>query len=94
MLALSEDERAELLGHLKAKWAQLNTAFQKLPFMVDTPAKVRREGGRLMQSEQARSCGYCTCGCRRAEGQQLGSSLRAAAACSVWQQRCGRLAAA
>jgi hypothetical protein len=33
-MALSEGERAELLGHLKAKWAQLNTAFQKLPFMV------------------------------------------------------------
>ena len=38
-------ERNELLRHLKIKWATVNTAYQKLTFTLDTPAKQKRKEG-------------------------------------------------
>lgn len=32
-------ERDEILRHLKLKWASVNTAYQKMTFTLDTPAK-------------------------------------------------------
>jgi hypothetical protein len=40
---MSSSERQELLRHLKVKWATVNTAYQKLPFSLDTPAKQKRK---------------------------------------------------
>ncbi|CAG9463639.1 unnamed protein product [Pedinophyceae sp. YPF-701] len=40
---LEPDERGKLLRHLKIKWAQVNTAYQKMTFTLDTPAKRRRK---------------------------------------------------
>ncbi len=53
VMALSGGEREELLGHLKAKWATLNAAFQALPFTTDTPAKARRKEALEAQLAQA-----------------------------------------
>ena len=39
---MSENERQQLLCDLKTKWATVNTAYQKLPFSLDTPAKMKR----------------------------------------------------
>lgn len=39
---MPEAERAELLAHLKAKWAALNAAYLKLGFVADTASKVKR----------------------------------------------------
>ena len=40
---VSGEERDELLRHLKIKWAQVNTAYQKMTFTLDTPAKQKRK---------------------------------------------------
>ena len=40
---LSQDERANLLRHLKEKWASVNTGYQKMTFTLDTPAKQERK---------------------------------------------------
>lgn len=41
---MSEDERQDLLHHLKTKWAEINQAYQtKLSFVLDTPAKRNRK---------------------------------------------------
>ncbi|DBA96235.1 hypothetical protein WJX82_001012 [Trebouxia sp. C0006] len=40
---MSEGERQQLLHDLKTKWATVNTAYQKLPFSLDTPAKMKRK---------------------------------------------------
>ncbi|KAK9829958.1 hypothetical protein WJX72_008869 [[Myrmecia] bisecta] len=40
---VSEEERQQLLRHLKTKWATVNAAYQKLPFSLDTPAKQKRK---------------------------------------------------
>lgn len=40
---LMPDEKAELLRHLKSKWASVNQAYQKISFTLDTPAKKQRK---------------------------------------------------
>mmetsp|Transcript_10509 Transcript_10509/g.28765 ORF Transcript_10509/g.28765 Transcript_10509/m.28765 type:complete len:246 (-) Transcript_10509:679-1416(-) len=40
---LSEDERQELLRHLKRKWASVNTAYQKQPLSMDSDQKKHRK---------------------------------------------------
>jgi ADP-glucose pyrophosphorylase len=40
---LSQEEREELLGHLKSKWSTVNTAYQKMTFTLDTPTKKTRK---------------------------------------------------
>ncbi|KAK9833744.1 hypothetical protein WJX74_004757 [Apatococcus lobatus] len=40
---MSMQEREELVGQLKEKWAVVNEAYQKLPFSLDTPTKKRRK---------------------------------------------------
>lgn len=40
---MSEQERQMLLGHLKIKWSSVNTAYQKLPFTLDTPSKKKKK---------------------------------------------------
>jgi len=40
---ISHDERAQMLKHLKLKWASVNAAYQKLTFTLDTPAKTKRK---------------------------------------------------
>lgn len=40
---LDEVERTELLAHLKTKWGSINTAYQKMTFTLDTPAKQKRK---------------------------------------------------
>lgn len=40
---LEEAERKELLAHLKTKWDTINTAYQKMTFTLDTPAKQKRK---------------------------------------------------
>jgi ADP-glucose pyrophosphorylase len=40
---LSQEERDELLGHLKSKWSICNTAYQKMTFTLDTPTKKKRK---------------------------------------------------
>lgn len=42
-MKLTVEERTELLRHLKTKWADVNKAFQKLTFTLDTPAKKKRK---------------------------------------------------
>ena len=42
-VAMSKEERAELLALLKGKWGVLNAAFQRLPMTLDTPSKRRRK---------------------------------------------------
>ena len=42
---LDEEERLEILMHLKEKWGKLNEAYQKLTFTLDTPAKQKRKEG-------------------------------------------------
>lgn len=39
---MSEDERGELLRHLKLKWAALNAEYQKLGFVMDIGSKIKR----------------------------------------------------
>ncbi|KAF8059723.1 hypothetical protein HT031_005131 [Scenedesmus sp. PABB004] len=39
---MSEEERGELLRHLKMKWAAVNAEYQKLGFVMDIGSKVRR----------------------------------------------------
>ncbi|GHP09440.1 hypothetical protein PPROV_000817500 [Pycnococcus provasolii] len=43
MQPMDEEDRLELLGHLKEKWGKLNEAYQKLTFTLDTPAKQKRK---------------------------------------------------
>ena len=40
---LSEDERNQLLTHLKCKWEEVNSVYQKMTFTLDTPAKQKRK---------------------------------------------------
>lgn len=41
---MAEEERQQLLHHLKTKWAEINSAYQtKLSFVLDTPAKKTRK---------------------------------------------------
>ncbi len=40
---MSAEERAELLAHLKVKWSSVNSAYQKMTFTLDTPAKQKRK---------------------------------------------------
>lgn len=43
-MEMSEDERQDLLHHLKIKWAEINQAYQtKMSFVLDTPAKKSRK---------------------------------------------------
>jgi hypothetical protein len=39
---MSEEERGQLLRHLKEKWAVVNAAYQKLGFVLDVESKVKR----------------------------------------------------
>ncbi len=41
--ALSEDERAELLASLRARWQRVHTAYVKLPLACDSDPKKRRK---------------------------------------------------
>ena len=40
---LSDEERAQLVAHLKSKWSSVNTAYQKMTFTLDTPTKKKRK---------------------------------------------------
>mmetsp|Transcript_14609 Transcript_14609/g.36983 ORF Transcript_14609/g.36983 Transcript_14609/m.36983 type:complete len:247 (+) Transcript_14609:337-1077(+) len=40
---LEEEERQGLLRHLKAKWEEVNSVYQKMTFTLDTPAKQKRK---------------------------------------------------
>ncbi|XP_058808147.1 enkurin-like [Phymastichus coffea] len=40
---ITEDERANLLKAIKKKWSELMKQFQCLPFLIDTPPKVKRK---------------------------------------------------
>ena len=40
---MSEDERVHLLSHLKSKWEEVNSVYQKMTFTLDTPAKQKRK---------------------------------------------------
>ncbi|GMH33715.1 hypothetical protein BSKO_01549 [Bryopsis sp. KO-2023] len=42
---MDESERRQLLAHLKTKWDSVNTAYQKMTFTLDTPAKQKRKEG-------------------------------------------------
>jgi hypothetical protein len=43
-MELPQEERAQLLALLKAKWGEVNTQFLRLPLQLDTPAaKARKE---------------------------------------------------
>ena len=42
-MQLPEEERQQLLRHLKGKWASINSAYQKMTFTLDTPAKQKRK---------------------------------------------------
>lgn len=42
-MQLSMDDRRQLLGHLKKKWASINEAYQKFSLSVDTEQKKRRK---------------------------------------------------
>ncbi len=39
---MSEDERGQLLRHLKTKWAAVNVEYQKLGFVMDIDSKIKR----------------------------------------------------
>ena len=39
---MSQDERGQLLRHLKEKWAVMNAAYQRLGFVLDIESKVKR----------------------------------------------------
>ncbi len=43
VMQLSEEERQELLRHLKRKWSSVNTAYQKLPLSTDSDQKKHRK---------------------------------------------------
>ena len=40
---MSEAERDHLLVHLKSKWEEVNSVYQKMTFTLDTPAKQKRK---------------------------------------------------
>ncbi len=40
---MSQDERNHLLTHLKSKWEEVNSVYQKMTFTLDTPAKQKRK---------------------------------------------------
>jgi len=40
---MSDDERLHLLSHLKSKWEEVNSVYQKMTFTLDTPAKQKRK---------------------------------------------------
>lgn len=42
-IQMGEEERQELLRALKGKWGAVNSAYQRLPFSLDTPAKKKRK---------------------------------------------------
>lgn len=42
---MSEEEREQLLRHLKAKWAAVNAEYQKLGFVMDIGAAVMTAAG-------------------------------------------------
>jgi len=42
-MQMQEDERQDLLKYLKEKWAVVNSAYQKMTFTLDTPAKQKRK---------------------------------------------------
>lgn len=43
VMQLPEDERKELLKHLKRKWASINTAYQKQSLSMDSDQKKHRK---------------------------------------------------
>eukprot|EP00884_Botryococcus_braunii_P000843 jgi/Botrbrau1/1075/Bobra.0076s0040.1 len=43
VVQMPEEERQELLRALKSKWGAVNSAYQRLPFSLDTPAKKKRK---------------------------------------------------
>lgn len=48
--SISREERDQILRHLKLKWASVNTAYQKMTFTLDTPAK-QVSVGRMARGE-------------------------------------------
>lgn len=38
---MKEDDKQDLIQHLKRKWGILNATYQKLPLQMDTPSKKR-----------------------------------------------------
>ncbi|XP_051155737.1 enkurin [Leptopilina boulardi] len=40
---VTEEERAELLHGMKKNWEEMMNQFQRLPFLIDTPPKVKRK---------------------------------------------------
>lgn len=53
MTQLSTEDKAELTDQLKARWGDLNAAFQKLPLQLDTPSKRRRK--EILEAELAQT---------------------------------------
>lgn len=43
VVQMSPEDRADLLRHLKLKWASVNDAFQKQPLSTDTEQKKHRK---------------------------------------------------
>lgn len=43
MQVIAGEDLAELIRHLKLKWQHLNTAYVRLPCVLDTPSKRRRK---------------------------------------------------
>lgn len=41
MTVMPEEDKQNLLKHLKMHWGALNAAYQKLPLQLDTPSKKR-----------------------------------------------------
>ena len=41
MTVMPEEDKQNLLKHLKRHWGALNAAYQKLPLQLDTPSKKR-----------------------------------------------------
>ena len=52
MRLLPEEDRQELLNHLKEKWERTNSQYQQLSFTLDTPAKQKRKEGYEQQLQQ------------------------------------------
>lgn len=40
---MTSEARQNLLCHLKTKWSNVNSAYQKLTFTLDTPTKKKRK---------------------------------------------------
>ena len=84
VMQLEPSERAQLLGHLKRKWASLNEAYQKLPLSTDSELKKHRKVCRQWAHVHLGVWGCCACRMRGAKCILMGRASCSSTRHAYW----------